>query len=236
MYIGFIITCFNEKLAVEFCLKSIKTQYPDAPVNIISDGGLDFSYLSLIYKNVFSSLEEDTMSGTFKVTDKNFKENDKQDIIKKSALATINRIKKSIDLLGTEYILMCDPDVFIRGKVNIPNGVSLLGSRVNFPLPDGYTNVFTKIPGAVPIRHWGATPAIFNSQDFLRAVKLFDNNLLDTFCKEFYAVYAHDVLLPTIFALIGIEETFNPDIIECKRSPEWRYTNNPIVHQFKEYY
>ena len=42
--------------------------------------------------------------------------------------------------------------------------------------------------------------------------------------------------LPLIFALVGEEETFNPDIVECNRNPNWRNTTQPLVHQFKEFY
>ena len=49
-------------------------------------------------------------------------------------------------------------------------------------------------------------------------------------------MYAHDLLLPTLFALVGEEETFNPEIIECNRDPNWRSKPNPLVHQFKDFY
>ena len=43
-------------------------------------------------------------------------------------------------------------------------------------------------------------------------------------------------LLPLMFALVGEEETFNPDIVECNRNPNWKNTAQPLVHQFKEFY
>ena len=59
---------------------------------------------------------------------------------------------------------------------------------------------------------------------------------LDRFTREFYAMSAHDVLFPTLFALIGEEEVYNPDIIECHTDPFWRQKSNPLVHSFTEYY
>ncbi len=60
--------------------------------------------------------------------------------------------------------------------------------------------------------------------------------ILDELTSSFYAIYAHDVLLPILFALVGEEETFNPDIIECQRDKNWMFRTNPLVHQFREFY
>ena len=86
-----------------------------------------------------------------------------------------------------------------------------------------------------------ASPCVFHVQTFLKALEKFryldtTQNLLDRLCEEFYALYAHDVLFPTLFALIGEEETFNSDVVECTRNANWRSTNHPLVHQFREYY
>ena len=81
----------------------------------------------------------------------------------------------------------------------------------------------------------------FEVKTFLKALEKFryldaTENLLDKLCLEFYAMYAHDVLFPTIFALVGEEEVFNSDVVECTRNPNWKNTSHPLVHQFREYY
>jgi hypothetical protein len=126
----------------------------------------------------------------------------------------------------------------VRGKLTIPNGVKLLGTRINKVFPDGLKDVLSRVEGARVIDCWGATPAIFETKTFLKSWEMFKNtpDLLGMLTEEFYAIYAHDVLLPIIFALVGEKETFNPDIIECNRDPDWRTKPNPLVHQFKEYY
>jgi hypothetical protein len=131
-----------------------------------------------------------------------------------------------------------DPDTLVRGKLTIPKGSKLLGSRINHGLPKGLKDILSRVEGAKVIDCWGATPAIFETQTFMESWQIFKHNsdLLDMMAKEFYAIYAHDVLLPIIFALVGQEETFNPDIIECSRSPFWEECSNPLVHQFKKYY
>jgi hypothetical protein len=245
--LGFFFSCYKEKKAVEYSLSELVKHYPDNPIYLVSDGGEDFSHLESQFNNIKTTLEEDTMSETFKITagssgcDKrvgNYAEDYYQDVIKKCTLAVLNRLEKAIDYCKTDYILMMDPDTLVRGKLNIPEGVKLLGSKINQGLPKGLKNILARVEGAKVIDHWGATPAIFETKTFMKSWEMFKETpeLLDMLAKEFYAIYAHDVLLPIIFALVGEEETFNPDIIECSRNPFWEVCPNPLVHQFKRYY
>jgi hypothetical protein len=240
--LGVFYTCFNEKNAIDYSISELLKVYPDIPIYLVSDGGLDFSYLTKNIKNFSFELGKDTMSETFSITGDpqfgNFKDFDKQFIIKNCALTLIERLKKCINFCKTEYILMMDPDTLVRGQLTIPDGVKLLGSKVNIGTPDEFKKVLSEVDGSKVIDTWGATPAIFHSETFLKSAKLIENNieLLDKLSMSFYAIYAHDVLLPTLFALIGEEETYNPDIIECHRDHDWKFKNNPLVHQFREYY
>lgn len=234
--LGFFYSCYNEKNAIDNSIKKLRLHYPDSPIYLVSDGGFDFTYLTEIYSNIFVSLEDDTMSDTFKITDKNFKEDIHQNAIKKCASTVIGRLKAAIEYCKTDYIVMMDPDALVRGKLNIPLGAKLLGSRVNIGFPQGLKDVLSGIDGAKVVDCWGATPAIFESNSFIEASSKFNNDILDMLSLEFYAIYAHDVLLPIVFSLIGEEEVFNPDITECNRDPSWKNNNKPLVHQYKEYY
>jgi hypothetical protein len=240
--LGFFFSCFTEKRAVEYSVSELLKHYPNSPIYLVSDGGLDYSYLQKKYENIFTSLEEDTMSETFKITGEldigNFRQQYYQDVIKKCSFAVLDRLKRAIDFCKTDYILMMDPDTLVRGKLTIPDGTKLLGSRINVGMPSGVKDILKSIKGAKVIDCWGATPAIFEVDTFLKALKYFEENIsiFDKLSNQFYAMYAHDVLLPILFALIGEEETFNPDIIECNRDPFWRSKTNPLVHQFKDFY
>ena len=244
--LGFFYSVFKEKKATEYSIEHLRNHYQDSPIYLVSDGGLNFSYLEDQYNNLKTSLEEDTMSETFNITGDyvigNFKEEFYQKIIKKCALTVLDRIVKSIEYCNyPDWMVMCDPDCLIRGKLNFPENAKILGSRINCCLPQGYQNLLGSIPGAVSISNWGASPCVFEVKTFLKALKKFryldtTENLLDKFCLEFYAMYAHDVLFPTIFALVGEEEVFNSDLVECTRNPNWKNTSHPLVHQFREYY
>lgn len=234
--IGIFYSCYKEKRAVDNSIKELRKYYPDSPIYLVSDGGLDFTYLTKKYKNIKVSLEEDTMSDTFKITDVNFRDQVHQKSIKICVKSLLRRLQSAIEFCNTDYILMMDPDALVRGKLTIPDDVKLLGSKINRGFPEGIKNILSSIDGAIVIDSWGATPAIFESKSFVRAISKLTDNLLDRFTNEFYAIYAHDVLLPLLFALIGEEEQYNPDITECNRDHSWKTNNKPLVHQYKERY
>lgn len=245
--LGFMYTCFKEKKAVEHSLKHLVKIYPDSPIYLFSDGGDDFSYLEQEYKNLKTSLEKDTLSETFKITaghtgcdyiNGNFRQEHYQKIIKESAFATLDRIEKTIQYCNTDWIVMMDPDTLIRGELTIPDNATLLGSLVNCCFPENFQNIFKEIKGAKILTRWGASPYIFQSETFIKALTFFKSNeyLFEKFSKEYFGMYAHDILIPVLFALIGEEEKFNADIIECGRNPNWKNTSHPLVHQFEEYY
>jgi len=238
MSLGFFYSCYTEKRAVEYSLSQLRKYYPENPIYLVSDGGCDFTYLKEQYENLEVSLEEDTMSDTFKVTDQNWRESVHQNTIRKATYAILDRLERCIQYCNTDYILMMDPDALVRGKLSIPFNAKLLGSRINRGLPQGLKNVLANIKGAKVIDCWGATPAIFETKTFMKSLNILRKNpsIIDSFIDEFYAIYAHDVLLPLVFAIVGEEETFNPDIIECSRDPYWKMKSNPLVHQFKEFY
>jgi hypothetical protein len=238
MTLGVFYTCFNENRAVEYSLSCLYSVYPNIKTFLISDGGNDFSYLEKNYPTLKTNLENDTLSFNKEITNKNFLENKFQEQIKNSAASTISRLEQCINYCNTEYILMMDPDTIVRGKLNIPKQSRLLGSRVNIGFPEQTKKILKSIDNAKVIDCWGATPAIFHSDTFLKGINVLKTNpaLLDEFCKSFYAIFAHDVLLPIIFALVGEEEMFNPDITECSRDARWRYNNKPLVHQYKFLY
>ena len=238
MKLGFFFSCYKENRAVENSLSELRKHYPDNPIYLVSDGGSDFNYLKDSYNNLFVSLEEDTMSSTFNITDQNWREEVHQNAIRQATYAVLNRLERAIEYCQTDYILMMDPDALVRGKLNIPEGVKLLGSRVNTGLPVELQVALSRIPGAKVINCWGATPALFETKTFMDSWSRLKSGpeVMDAFIDSFYAIYAHDVLLPLIFALVGEEETFNPDIVECNRNPNWRNTTQPLVHQFKEFY
>ena len=45
MEVGFFYSVFKEKKAVDYSVEQLKIYYPESKVYLVSDGGLDYSYL-----------------------------------------------------------------------------------------------------------------------------------------------------------------------------------------------
>jgi len=98
--------------------------------------------------------------------------------------------------------------------------------------------ISSQIEGSIPMFRWGAVPAIFHTETFLKASKVYQDNfeLLDGITATVFGVNCFDVIMPFLFSLVGEEEVFNSETIECMRDPSWRNSSHPIVHQFREHY
>lgn len=131
-----------------------------------------------------------------------------------------------------------DPDTTIRRKIYLNSNDHLLGTKVNYHIPPEF-NVCLKQMGGVHIRSWGANPAIFSREAWLSAYTKLQTVgtefFLDQMSNTFYAIYAYDLLIPTILSLCGVSETKTALIVETKRNRLWRLSRAPIVHQYRKY-
>ena len=236
---GVLFTCYNEVDAVKYSLKCFRKIYPTIKIYLVTESK-DSDYSSLLeFDNISINHVEDTMYFIPKITDQNFLEPHFQEKILFATRSFLNRIKKAIEYCKNDYLLLMDPDTLVRGPLSLPEGAKLLGSRVNWGLPFALRTILAQTPGAIDINCWGATPAIIHCETFLKSYKYVmeqDPTFLPRIAKTFYAVFAHDVILPILFALQGEREIFNPEIIECNRCPYWSETDHPLVHQFKYLY
>ena len=244
--IGFIYNCvFKQKKAFEYSVEAIKRVYPESKIYVVSDGGLDYSYME--DENLKFSMEEDTVSGTKRVNGDNFLDPELQKIIKKGMAATLDRAQRGIEFCGNpEWICMTEPDVLIRGKISHPEGAKLLGTRVNESWHSekaldqfmGMNMLLGEIEGAIPVLRWGAVPVIFHTETFLKGLKVYQDNfeLLDKLTEKHYNPGAFDIFIDLIFALVGEQEVYSSEYTECLRNPIWKDTAHPIVHQFREHY
>ena len=244
--IGFIYNCvFKQKKAFEYSVEAIKRVYPESKIYVVSDGGLDYSYME--DENLKFSMEEDTVSGTKRVNGDNFLDPELQKIIKTGMAATLDRAQRGIEFCGNpEWICMTEPDVLIRGKISHPEGAKLLGTRVNESWHSekaldqfmGMNMLLGEIEGAIPVLRWGAVPVIFHTETFLKGLKVYQDNfeLLDKLTEKHYNPGAFDIFIDLIFALVGEQEVYSSEYTECLRNPIWRDSDHPIVHQFRDYY
>lgn len=237
---GVFYTCFTEYEAVEYSLDLLYSIYPDIPVYLVSDGGSDYSGLSHKFPHAKFLLEYDSRGIVPKINETNWLNPEMQNLIKDSIFTFLERIKRAIENNKKDYLLIMEPDVLIRGKLSIVEGAKLLGSRVNSYhwAKDRINDVFKSIPGSVPISHYGAVPAIMETDAFMRVYEYFTANkfYIDDFCRIDPNFANYDLLLPVLFSALGYEEIQNQDITECLRNPNWEYSGHPLLHQFRYYY
>jgi hypothetical protein len=236
--LGVFFTCYDELEATRYSLSCIKNVYPDIKTYLVTEGNLDFTFLEREISHLKVNPVADTMSPVFPITIHDYLTPSNQAALRIAVSAIIQRLKQAIEYHQCEYTIMLDPDAIVRGPLTIKEGAGLLGCRINSNPP-----LFRKLNdmllanGGIELTAWGATPAIFRSEDFLRAAKIFEEkDLLSTYCQSFYWAFAHDVLLPTLFSLIGREEEFNPELVQCELQPELVATGAPLLHQVRTYY
>ena len=240
MDFGVFYTCFTEYESVDYSLEELYKIYPDIPVFLVSDGGSDYSELENKFSSLKTSLEHDSRGFVPKINVNNFLEENTQKYMKDSIFTFMDRIERAIKFCKKDYLLIMEPDVLVRGKLHIDEEAHLLGSRVNHYhwAKDGINEVLKNIPGSINVSHYGATPAIFKCDTFLKIHKFFkDNeNFIEDFCKVDACFPNYDIFIMVIFSALGYPEVVNPELTECLRDVNWRNSNHPLLHQFREFY
>ena len=174
--IGFIYNCvFKQRNALIRSVEATREVYPDSKTYLVSDGGLDYSFLE--DENLKFSMQEDTVSAIKNINETNFRDPENQAITKKGMAATVRRLQEGLEFCEyPEWFCMTEPDVLIRGKISHPENAKLLGHRINYAwyMPswlDGFMGINTllsQIDGAIPILRWGAVPVIGHTQTLLK--------------------------------------------------------------------
>lgn len=237
MNFGVFYTCYTEIQAVDHSLEVLRKLYPECPVYLVSDGGSSYDFLKKKMTNIEVFKEEDSRGFIPFLTPETFRNDENQNLIRESIKTFLSRVKRAIDYCKTDCMLVMEPDVLVRGKLTFPEGSHLLGSRINSGLSDNLREIVKRVPGSIDVNTWGATPAFFKCNSFLKAYELImKEETLNSLCLSDHRLANYDVLFAVMFALAGYEETYNPEIVECFREPMWRVTKHPLVHQYREHY
>jgi len=244
--IGFIYNCiFKQKNALIASVEGVRSVYPDSKIYLVSDGGLDYSFLE--DENTKFSMEEDTCSAIKNINESNFREPENQLVTKRAMAATVRRLQEGLEYCGyPEWFCMTEPDVLIRGKISYPEEAKLLGHRINHAqLVPGWLDMFmginsllSEVGGTVPIFRWGSVPVIGHTQTLLKGIEVYLNNfeILDKLSEQFHVPGTFDLFLPILFSLAGEQEVFSDEYTECMRNPNWKTSGHPVVHQYREFY
>ena len=239
--LGVMLTCYDEIEAVKYAVEQFRIYYPDTKIYLVTESK-EQQYIKIFKndKNIKVNYVEDSMSFYYNTPNLPiiYQTADIQLKIKKAVLCFLTRLNDAIKYCDSDYMLLMDPDVLIRGQLTISNEKKLLGSLANSGVPNNIKNILSNIEGAIPIDQWGATPGIFHTETFKKAYLKFLSieNLLTQLTMNWYAMYAHDIIIPIMFSLIGEREYYNNDFIECNTDPNWKNTDKKLVHHFKKYY
>lgn len=237
--IGIMMSCFDEVEAVAYAIQEVRKFYPENKIYIFNESKEDYSFLLEKFNNLKIKNDKDTMSFYYQYDiSQVYLIPEFQQKIQEALLTFLDRVKQTIEYSNSEYILLMDPDVLVRGQLTIPSNINLLGSLRNKGVPTSTKNILSQVEGSVIIDEWGATPGIFRAKTFEKAYdKLFSiPNLLDKLTTSWSAFYAHDVIIPIIFALIGEREHLNLDFTECNTDYDWKTNGKKLVHHYKKYY
>jgi len=235
---GVFYTCYTEIESVRHSIEKLRDIYKTVPVYLVSDGGADYSFLKEKFDNLEAFLEHDSRGFIPFLTKETYKLQENQDQIKQSIMTLLDRMNRAADFCNKELLLVMEPDVLVRGHLAFfPDDAHLLGSRVNEGLSDELRLVVKSVHGSIDVNSWGATPAFFRVSTFKKAYDLMKNDeLLSKLALADHRLANYDVLMAVMFALVGAPEVFNPELIECFRSPNWKSTWHPLVHQYREKY
>lgn len=242
--LGVYYNCYNEGVAVD---KSIETHFehiPDCKIFLVSEGD-DFSHLEKMHSNIKTTVKSDIASWGHKNVphvDIDFRTPEIQLGLEKFFDEFFSRTKEAIEYCQTDYLLTSQPDVILRGRLTIPENVSLLQPFVNhystLENDNDIVKALKEIPGSCDFTYWGY-PQILSTQHILRVIEVAyesDKKVLRKLMASDFRFYNSDLFYPVLFAAAGYECTHNPEVIECFRAPHWRSTSHPLVHQFRELY
>lgn len=231
--------CYKEQMAIEKSLDSLFSIYPQVSVYLVSYGGYDFSYLEDKHRTLCFHMRPDLRSEISTLTPENFLQEQKQKIMLNSFWGLSEDITKGMLFGQSEFTLIMEPDVLIRGEIKIPSETELLGSLVNEKLWKGneINKVLEKYKG-ISVEKYGAVPAIINNKKWMVSYAKIRENpcFVEELCRVSPHVVHTDILIPLVMSLSGTKEVLNNEITECFRDPSWEINGKPIVHQYRKYY
>jgi len=236
MDLGVFFICYKEQSAVEFSLSKFREIYSSNPIYLVSDNGNDFSYLKDTIKNIETTVEDMEVVGVAKNLDKSIKENTVDfELFFDLSMEFLRRLKNGCDFCKTEYMLLMEPDVLVRDKLNSFDA-DLVGPTVNV-MPTTIQE-YIMLNGGKNNGTWGPAGGLMKTKSFYSVYEktLKDPDKLKWGLKMDPRIVCYDYLLSFLFSIFGYTYADNPDQTECLRNPDWRISGHSLLHQYREFY
>lgn len=234
--LGVFYTCFKENGAIEYSLNKFFELYPEAPVYLVSDNGNDFTYLQTKYPLLKATKETFEVTGMFKNGEiDDFINSNTQETFLKICMEFLRRLNLACEYCKTNYILLMEPDVLVRGKLTMPSA-DLVGPTVNI-MPEEIQQLILKYNGKNN-GTWGPAGGIMKTQSFQKIYNKLveDDSPLKDGLKLDPRIICYDYLLAFLFSIYGYSYEENLEETECLRNPWWRTSGHPLLHQYREQY
>jgi hypothetical protein len=215
--------CFNNKKATDFAVSNFRKHNSEVPYYLISDGGQDFSDIAEKYNCKFV-LAPENIGTTY--------------LEKEKAKIYLNRLKDAFEYSGSKYLLTMEDDVLCRGELIVEDDFNIAmsyvpGNKIRSYIFDKLINKYKIQPN---IDWYGATGGTFLNKNIFfdeDKVKKVNQFMEEDFESEIGSI---DEFIVVLYLVCGLECAVNNALGETHRTPNWRETDLPLIHCFKEMY
>ena len=213
--------CFDNKKATDFSIGEFRKHNPDIPYYLISDAGIDFSDIAMKYNCYYVYDEVNTGMNYLSA---------------EHAKILYNRLVDCFNHFKTDYVLLMEDDVLCRGSIQIEGDFNLAMSYVPGNKVYLYDKIVEKYNSNPNVDWYGATGgSILNKNLFTEEKNI---QKVQQFIDEDYdqKIGSMDQFITTLYLVCGYECLVNGLLGETHRTLNWKESNLPLIHCFKEMY
>ena len=221
--IGAFYSVYNQPRATYECLKAFRAHYPEAPVWMISDNGLDFSRIAQHFHCTYIHSNDQTGDGTATYFNRLYQ-----------AYLWLSRVRNACErFVNVDWIVILEDDVLTRSTIlHIPTAP--MAGPCTVPFSDQLVEfVKSKYPWLEINGYSGCGGTIFHRETFLRCMlSVFDISQAATLDSR--VARASDALLTYLFLFNGFEN--KPWLDQSETSHGRGSSTAAFDHQYKKYY
>lgn len=214
--------CFKNRKATEFAIEEFRKYNPDTPYLLLSDSGDDFSDLAERYDCIWIYDNKNVGMDYLPPED---------------AMTLYNRLINCFEILKTDYVMLMEDDVLCRGKLEIGDeDFNLAASYVPGNDLKLWNIILEKYNPTPNINWYGATGGSFLNKNIFTEQEHID--LIRKFILEDHISDAGsmDQFITTLYLICKKDCGINELLTETHRNQNWKNTEHPLVHCFKEMY
>lgn len=231
---GGVFPCFNNKKATDFVLTNFRKCFPNNPILLISDGGLDFSDIAEKH-NCHYAWRENIFGNSENGYDRNYY----------NAYRTLEFYKRqytACEVCQTDYIMLLEDDVWIRQPFELGDSFALKGVRVGGKMPASLKRDCLEQGGVEVDKYGMCGGSMYNANIFM---SIYDDVVKDIEENHDRLIEEHsypggykglgvvDISTVYHFGKRGYKYGDAEWLAEVREPNHMSY---PVIHQWKEHY